>query len=249
MATEWLLDGCCLLELLAGVVSGCYQGFPGVGRLLGVRGLVVPRGSFLNNIYSIVSVLECLMMADYADIFLDTNVLLDVLEDRNEAVEELFSQLVERHKNGEIQLSTSIYNITELLDKEFELSYFHECMKEKISSDVILRRRGTPGFFCERSVRNKAAIIERVNNFLEHSELHIHSSTLPIEMRETLYDILGDRGIRSQDAIIISCALHNEADYFFTNDNNLKKALLDLFYTFNLTHEQDRDTILRTVLT
>ncbi|MCK4816488.1 hypothetical protein KA005_12030, partial [bacterium] len=65
---------------------------------------------------------------------------------------------------------------------------------------------------------------------------------------EMLYKLLGDRGIRSQDAIIISCALHNESDYFFTSDGNLKNALPDIIYTFDISREKDRDTILRTVL-
>ncbi|MCK4826107.1 PIN domain-containing protein, partial [bacterium] len=171
-------------------------------------------------------------MSDFTDIFLDTNIMLDVIENRNKEVKQFFTQLIKRHKNGDIQLSTSIFNITELLDKEFEISYFQECMKEKISGDVIIRRRGARVFYCERSIRNKDKIIERVNAFLENSEIHIHSSTLPIEEREMLYKLLGDRGIRSQDAIIISCALHNESDYFFTSDGNLKNALPDIIYTF-----------------
>jgi len=187
-------------------------------------------------------------MSDFTDIFLDTNIMLDVIENRNKEVKQFFNQLKKRHKNGNIQLSTSIYNITELLDKEFEISYFQECMKEKISGDVIIRRRGARVFYCERSIRNKDKIIERVNNFLENSEIHIHYSTLPIEEREMLYNLLGDRGIRSQDAIIISCALHNESDYFFTGDGNLKNALPDIIYAFDISKEQDRDTILRTVL-
>ena len=187
-------------------------------------------------------------MVDSTDIFLDTNIILDVIENRNKEVKQFFNQLTRRYKNGEIQLSTSIYNITELLDKEFEISYFQECMKEKISGDVIIRRRGSRAFYCERSIRNKEKIVERVNNFLEKSELHIHSSTLPMDEREMLYKLLGDRGIRSQDAIIISCALHNEADYFFTSDGNLKNALPDIIYAFDISREQERDTILRTVL-
>jgi len=203
---------------------------------------------FLSYFYSIVSVQELLNLAGYTDIFLDTNVLLDVIENRNKEVKHFFNQLVKHHKDGTIQLSTSIYNITELLDKEFEISYFHECMKEKISGDVILRRRGTRVFYCERSIRNKDKIIEKLNNFLENSELYIHSSTLPIEEREKLYDLLGDRGIRSQDAIIVSCALHNASKYFFTCDGNLKNALPDLIYAFDISREQERDNILRTVL-
>jgi len=195
-----------------------------------------------------VSVLEKFNMVDSTDIFLDTNIILDVIENRNKEVKQFFNQLTRRYKNGEIQLSTSIYNITELLDKEFEISYFQECMKEKISGDVIIRRRGSRAFYCERSIRNKEKIVERVNNFLEKSELHIHSSTLPMDEREMLYKLLGDRGIRSQDAIIISCALHNEADYFFTSDGNLKNALPDIIYAFDISREQERDTILRTVL-
>lgn len=193
--------------------------------------------------------LETMILADFVDIFLDTNIMLDVIENRNYDVEQFITQLIEHHKNGEIQLSTSIYNITELLDKEFEISYFLECIKEKISGDVIIRKRGSRLFYCERSIRNKDDIIKKVNSFLEHSELHIHTATLPIEQREMLYKLLGDRGIRSQDAIIISCALHNEADYFFTNDSNLKNALPEIIYAFDVSREQDRDTILRTVLT
>lgn len=187
-------------------------------------------------------------MTDFTDIFLDTNIMLDVIENRNKEVKQFFTQLVKHHKNGDIQLSTSIYNITELVDKEFEISYFQECMKEKISGDVIIRRRGSRIFYCERSIRNKDIIIDKVNDFLEKTELHIHSSTLPIEEREMLYILLGDRGIRSQDAIIVSCALHNESDYFFTSDGNLKNALPDIIYAFDISREQDRDTILRTVL-
>jgi len=188
-------------------------------------------------------------LTDFINIFIDTNIMLDVIENRNRDVKQFVSQLIKHHKKGDIQLTTSIYNITELLDKEFEISYFLECMKEKLSGDVIIRRRGTRGFYCERTIRNKDKIIKKVNNFLKKSELEIYTSTLPIEEQDTLYKLLGDRGIRSQDAIIISCALHNESDYFFTSDGNLKNALPEIIYAYDISREEDRDTILRTMLT
>ena len=191
-----------------------------------------------------------LSLTDFTNMFLDTNIMLDVIENRDRDVKHFVSKLIKRHKKGDIQLSTSIYNITELLDIEFEISFYLECMKEKLSCDVIIRRRNNRDFFyCERAIRNKDKIIEKINGFLQKSELEICTSPLPIEESGILYDLLCDRGIRSQDAIILSCALHNESDYFLSRDESLVKSLHGIIYAFNISKVKDRDTILRTVLT
>ena len=123
-------------------------------------------------------------------------------------------------------------------------------MKEKISSDSILRRRNNRNYFyCERSLRNKDKISSNFERFLEKSNLEILYSTRPIGDRDILFKLLGDRGIRSQDAVILSCALENGIDCFLTNDKDYLKAISDIIYAYNLRKAEDRDIVLRTVLT
>ena len=189
-------------------------------------------------------------MSSYQTVFLDTNIILDAIENRDKEVKKFVNMLVKAHNKERILLSTSIFNIYELLDKQFEISYYTECMKEKISSDAIIRRRNNRDYFyCERSLRNKNKIIKKLDNFLEKSGLEIFYSTQSIDDRDILFKLLGDRGIRSQDAIILSCALDNDTDCFLTSDGELIRVVSDIIYAYNLTKAEDRDIILRTVLT
>jgi len=189
-------------------------------------------------------------LSSYQTVFLDTNVILDVIENRDKEVKKIVNMLIKAHKKGSILLSTSIFNICELLDIQFEISYYTECMKEKMSSDIIIRRRNNrDDFYCERSLKNKDKITQKFENFLAKSELEIFYSTQSIDGRDMLFKLLGDRGIRSQDAIILSCALYNEIDCFLTSDSQLIRAIPDIIYAYNLRKSEDRNIILRTVLT
>ena len=70
-------------------------------------------------------------------IFIDTNIMLDYIEKRHKKSKKILDKMIKLNKNGKIKLSTSIFNIAELLDVEFEINYFIDCINNKMSADEI----------------------------------------------------------------------------------------------------------------
>jgi predicted nucleic acid-binding protein len=62
-------------------------------------------------------------------IFLDTNVILDYLENRNQEVRDVIAQSLLLHKKGRIILATSVFNIAELIDQEFQNLFYKRMYK------------------------------------------------------------------------------------------------------------------------
>ena len=73
-------------------------------------------------------------------IFLDSNIILDYLENRNREVREILSELLKLHKEGKCALTTSVFNIAEIIDKEFEINFYGWCLTEKMSYDEIVNK-------------------------------------------------------------------------------------------------------------
>ena len=66
-------------------------------------------------------------------VFLDTNVILDYLESRNQEVRDIIAQLLLLYKKGRVILATSVFNVAELVDKEFQIRFIGVCVNERMS--------------------------------------------------------------------------------------------------------------------
>lgn len=97
--------------------------------------------------------------------FLDTNILLDVLWKRNRASIRLLEQL----KLGNIPMYTSYLSVRELIDKEQENIYVYELFERRLSVDEILRRRrGRKNTMDERK-----EAIDKVYEVLKEYEIYL----------------------------------------------------------------------------
>jgi len=75
----------------------------------------------------------------YPILVLDTNVLLDYIEKRDEKIVYFINKdLKPLAKKNKITLGTTIYNVAELLDKEFEINLQLNLIRKRLSADKIL---------------------------------------------------------------------------------------------------------------
>lgn len=181
-------------------------------------------------------------------VFLDTDVILDYLENRNRDVQDIIAQLLLLHKKGRIILSTSIFNIAELIDKEFEIHFIGWCLNERLSYDeTISKLNRDEKLFREVSERNRKEIERRVEDFISKNEIRILSLT---EMGEHkgIYDLIYRQNLKSQDALVVTAAVANKSTYFLSNDSNLTTRIADLLDTYNLRDRNLRDAFRSNVL-
>ncbi len=95
-------------------------------------------------------------VSDSIVVILDTNVILDYLEKRNREVRDFTKKLIRLSRRRVISLGTTLYNIAEVLDKELEIKFQLELLKNRLSSDEIIRKI--------RKIRNR-------NNFSKNLDL------------------------------------------------------------------------------
>lgn len=162
-------------------------------------------------------------------VFLDTCVMLDYLENRNEKVRDIVAQLLLLHENGQIALTTSIFNIAELIDKEFEIHFIGNLVAERLSYDEIASQRGNRTLLREVSERTRGIIEDKVRQFVFDKSITILMPTFQAENEEEeyneLYNLIYEYQLKSQDAIIVATALQNNVTYFLSNDTNLVSTL------------------------
>lgn len=152
--------------------------------------------------------------------FLDTNVMLDYLENRNKEVRDLIAQLLLVHKKGTtIQLATSVFNVAELIDKEFEIQFIGDCLKKQMSFDEIQRQKSNVKIFQEMSSKNKDQIEKKIKSFISDEQIVV----LPLDVENQYEEVLQfiyQRNLNSQDALIVKTAIINGVTYFLSNDTD-----------------------------
>ncbi|MCP8308420.1 MAG: PIN domain-containing protein [archaeon] len=174
-------------------------------------------------------------------VFLDTDVILDYLENRNQEVRDTIAQLLLLHKKGRIILATSVFNVAELIDKEFEIHFIGWCLREGMSHDETLNKLNRDEkLFREISEKNKNDIEKRIENFIFKKEIKILSLSGAEEYKE-LYNLIYQRNLKSQDALIVTTALTNKVTYFLTNDSNLISRISDMLDAYNLRDKNLRE--------
>lgn len=180
-------------------------------------------------------------------VFLDTDVILDYLEKRDQEVQDTIAQLLLHHKKGKIVLATSVFNIAELIDKEFEIHFIGWCLNERMSYDEINKLRRNEKLFREISERNKKDIEKRVENFIFKKGILIFSFSGTEQYKE-LYDLIYRLKLKSQDALVVTTALANKATYFLSNDSDLTSKIGDMIDTYNLRDKNLREAFLSSVV-
>lgn len=180
--------------------------------------------------------------------FLDTDVILDYLENRDQEVRDVIAQLLLLHKKGRIVLATSVFNIAELIDKEFQIHFVGWCLKERMSYDEIMSKLNrSEKFFKEISDKNRKEIEKRIKSFIFEKEIKIISLS-GIEEYEQLYELIYQRNLRSQDALIVTSALMNKVTYFLSNDSDLISKIGDMIDAYNLRDKNLREAFKSNVL-
>jgi len=180
-------------------------------------------------------------------VFLDTGVLLDYIENRHQEIRDIIAQLILLHKKGRIVLATSIFNVAELLDKEFEIRFSGWGLNERMAFDEIRKLRGNEKLFKDVCEKNKTSIEKGVNSLVFENELPILYFPEGSQYEE-LYDLIYRYQLESQDALIVTAALANKVTYFLSNDAYLVKKIKDMLDTYNLRKEPSRTAFRRNVI-
>jgi len=192
-------------------------------------------------------------------VFLDTNIILDYLEKRQQKVGYIIQRLLDFHKKGTIVLATSIFNVAELIDKEFEIKFFGRLIIERLSFDEVLKRKNDKKLFREISIEHKKQIEKGVKKFIFDNNIEILSFAFTkmgeeinqeSESYEDLYNLIYEHQFSSQDALIIATALSNDVTYFLSNDGDIVTQLNNngLMDAYNLRDEKQREEFKDNVL-
>jgi predicted nucleic acid-binding protein len=179
-------------------------------------------------------------------VFLDTKVLLDYLEGRDEAVKEIVERLLNLHNNGRVILSTSVLNIAESIDKEFDIHFGKWGLTQKLAFDEIQKLRKNRQKFADVAKDNR--VREKIEAFASKNEVAIYSVPPEIEQCDQLYELIYRYQLESQDALIVSAALTNNATFFLSNDSALIRKTRDILDGYNLRDEGSRNAFLKDVL-
>jgi len=158
-------------------------------------------------------------------IFLDTNIILDFIEKRNQEVGKIMEQLLLSHSQEKIALATSVFNLAELIDKEFEIHYIKHFISEGFSFAEIWEKKNNRKEYREISVDNKQKVQKKVHDFLVSNQIQLLLIPFKKEDEELenseIYQLIYEYQFRSQDALIVATALINKVTYFLSNDANI----------------------------
>ncbi|RLF43261.1 MAG: hypothetical protein DRN18_00545 [Thermoplasmata archaeon] len=190
--------------------------------------------------------------------FLDTNVILDYLENRNSEVTYIVRRLIDLYKKGKIVIATSIFNVAELIDKEFEINFFGDLLHKRLSFDEIIRKKHDKKLYRDAAQKYKKDIEKKIQEFLFDNEIKIlclyfatdDEGEKNLETYKELYNLIYEYQFSSQDALIVATALKNGVTYFLSNDDDLvgqlnQKGLLD---AYNLRERTQRTSFVDNVL-
>ena len=187
-------------------------------------------------------------------VFVDTNVILDYLENRNQDVRDIVAQLLLLHKKGRVTLATSVFNVSELIDKEFEICFIGACVNERMSYDEIIRKlRGNKKLYRQIAETGKKEIEKKIKDFIFKNEIEVLSPSFnDSEQYQELYGLIYDHQLSSQDALIVLTALLSNVTYFLSNDSDLVDTIsnsksLDL-YSCDLRNEVQRTNFRNSVV-
>jgi len=181
--------------------------------------------------------------------FLDTNVILDYLEKRNQDVSDIVAQLLHFHGKGRIIVATSVFNIAELIDTEFQIHFIGECINQRMSGDEIIGRLSRDkAMYKQIADTTKDKIAKGIQEFLTRNNIEVLSLDSKPQGLDDLYGLIYGNLLRPQDALIVACALSNNAAYFLSSDADLLDAIGERLNGFSLRDKKQRETFRDNVL-
>ena len=183
-------------------------------------------------------------------LFLDTNVILDYLEKRNQDVADIVAQLLHFHGKNRIIVATSVFNVAELIDAEFQIRFIGECINERMSGDEIISKINRDReMYKQIAETSKDKIANKIHDFIFKKQIEVFSLVFSESKHyDELYKLIYDNLLRPQDALIVAAALSNSATYFLSNDSDMVNAIGKLLNVFNLRDKVQRETFVNSVL-
>lgn len=190
-----------------------------------------------------------------AIILLDTNVLLDFIEGRDKETRDFVKKLTKEADKGKIELGTTALNISEVIDKELELSFQLMLLKKKRTADYIIRTTNNRrelariiGEFNEKdgfysTILKKLDKINKIKVF--YANCYVNE-----DFEEMLRELILKGHLRSQDAFIVAMVYLISTSYqdafFLTTDRYLVESkVVDKYVkTFNPREEKYRIELL-----
>jgi predicted nucleic acid-binding protein len=176
-------------------------------------------------------------------VFLDTNIVLDYLENRNLGVRDAVAQLLLLHKKGRLVIATSVFNVVELIDKEFEIGFIIACVGERMSYDEIIGKvRKDRKLYRQIAEKNKNKVERAIRDFIFQNKIEVFPLRFDApENYEELYKLIYDYQLKLEDALIVATAVANGATYFLSNDSDLVNVIGDLLHCYNLRDNVQRE--------
>jgi len=147
-------------------------------------------------------------------LYLDVNVILDVIRGRKKAS----LVLMEKIRNGSIRGCTSAFSLLELIDKEQEYTLIWRMIKDGYSFDEILRARN------KRNLRDADLIeaVEKIDRILvKRYKKYVDFYYLEDEGWDKAVELMQSVNLTSEDAIHLASALMAGCDVLVSSDQNL----------------------------
>jgi len=155
------------------------------------------------------------MAKDVSRFFLDSNVILDVIERRkNESI-----MLLEYIREAKLFCCTSSFAHAELVDIEQEFTHITNMLGKRFTLNEILRARKQKRLILEQ--RENA--IDRVKDFFK--QYRIETWELDEKGWSTVIEVLRDLNVKAPDSIHVATALESGCTFFVTNDEELGKEV------------------------
>ena len=146
-------------------------------------------------------------------VYLDTTVILDVIEGRRKES----SSLLRVIKRQEIYCCTSTFALCECIDKEQEFIHIGKMCKRKFSFDDIARNRRQK----ELNQPERMIAVHKVEDFFRKYPVEI--VTIEKDAWERTLKMLADLNVSACDAIQIATAKESKCHIFVSNDGKLGK--------------------------
>lgn len=163
-------------------------------------------------------------------IYLDTNIILDVVEERRKAS----TLLLEKVKRSKWYCCTSMFALCEAIDIEQQFTHIENMLKKKYSPDQILRKRRQKRI----SQEERENAIEKVESFFDKYPVEIFA--IEKDAWEKALQTMRDLNVSACDSIQIVTALEAKCTVLITNDKELRKYAKKLLSCLKSTEALDK---------
>ena len=152
-------------------------------------------------------------------------------------------------------IGTTIYNISEVLDKELEIKFQLELLKNRYSADEIIRyarnRSNYPKNIGKLNEKSKlklfGSLSKSVKQLLDDFVI-FHLNNFTKDDYEILEELITEEYLQSQDALIVLATSKLEA-YFLTKNKYLLKSpkVNKLMFVYDPSDYKHRNSLLKEI--